>query len=106
MTAAVLLPAAFVGLGAERFFLTVADGLDAAGTDSGGDQGTLHRIGAAIAQSQVVLGRSALVAVALNREVDIGMLPQELGITLNGRLLIGTNRIRVIVEVDVLHTDR
>src|ERR1700739_4924399 len=103
MSAAVLRPAAFVGLGAKRLFLTVADRLDAAGAHAGGDQGPLHCIGAAIAQSQVVLGRSTLVAVALHREVDADMLPEELGIALNGGLLIRTNRIRVVVEVDVLH---
>src|ERR1700724_2248296 len=99
MTAAVLLPAAFVGLGTERLLLTVADCLDAAGVHASSHQGTLYRVGAAIAQSQVILGRSTLVAVALHREVDIGMLPQELGIALNGRLLIRTNRIRIVVEV-------
>src|SRR5215472_13663504 len=69
MTAAVLLPAAFVGFRAERLFLAVADRLDAVAADARCDQRSLYSIGTAIAQSQVVLGRATLVAVALDGEV-------------------------------------
>src|ERR1035441_2288446 len=46
VAAAVLLPAAFVRLGAERLFLAVADGFDAIAGDSSLDERILHRIGA------------------------------------------------------------
>ena len=88
VTAAILLPAAFVLFHAERLFLAVADGLDAAGADSSGGQGTLHCAGTLVAQSQVVFGRAAAVAVSLNREVDAGVLAEELRVGLDDRLLI------------------
>src|SRR6185312_6251829 len=67
MTTPVLLPALLVGLGAERFFLAVADGLDVVGAHASLNQRITHGIRAAVAQSQVVLGRSPFVAVALYR---------------------------------------
>src|SRR5205814_9334485 len=61
-----------------------------------------HGAGTAVAQGQVVFGGSALVAVSLNRERDIGMLLQERDVTLQRRLLIGANRGGVIVKRNVL----
>src|SRR5437016_937438 len=55
VTPPVLLPARLVGLGAERLFFAVADGLDAGSIDAALRQGILHGAGAAVAQSQVVL---------------------------------------------------
>src|SRR6516162_2629943 len=71
VSAAVLLPAGFVRLGAERLLLPIADGLDAARIHTGRDHGILDRVGATIAEGQVVLGRAAFVAMSLNRELDI-----------------------------------
>src|SRR5712692_1533155 len=103
MAAAVLLPASFVAFRAERFFLAVADRLDAAGTDGSGCERILHRRGALVAESQVVLRRPALVAVSLNRDIDVGMLVQEHYVGLNRALLVGANVRLVIIEVNVLH---
>src|SRR5581483_9752200 len=84
VTAPVLLPALLVRLGAERFLLAVADRLDSAGIDSRRGQGVLYGIGTIVTQGQVVFRRAALVTVSLNREVDVGMLSQELRARLNG----------------------
>ena len=86
MPAAVLLPALFIVFHAERFFFTVADGLDVTGIDSRGHQCILYRSGALITQSQIVLGRTAIVAVSLNCEGDIGMLREELNVCLQRSL--------------------
>src|SRR5579859_1933456 len=72
MRAAILLPALLVVLGALRALLSVADG----GQLRGGNT-ELHQIvpgfgRAAIAQSEVVLGRSAFIAMALHG--DLGAL--------------------------------
>src|SRR5690348_14040670 len=66
VAATILLPASFVGLGAERLFLAVAVGLNAARADPGCGQGAFHRVRAPISESKVVFGRAALVAVALD----------------------------------------
>src|SRR5579864_2426290 len=77
MPAAVLLPAGFVGLGAERLLLAVADGLNAARADTRCGQSILHRVGTPVAQSQVVLGGPTLITVAFHRNRNAGMLAQE-----------------------------
>ena len=78
---AILLPAGFVRFGAERFFLAVADRLDAIAAHAALNEGILYRVGAIRAQRQVVFSGAALVAVSLNRDVDVGMLLQELRVT-------------------------
>ena len=65
VAAAVLRPAALVLLVAERLLLALADDQDAVGGHAEADQVALHRVRAPFAESQVVLGRAARVAVAL-----------------------------------------
>jgi len=60
------------------------------------------RIGALVAEGQVILDGATLVAVPLNREMNAGMLLQEFDIGLHRTLLVGANIGFVIVEVDVL----
>src|ERR1022692_3629635 len=103
MAAAVLLPASFVAFCAEGLFLAVADGFDPAGADAARRQCSLHRTGALVAQSQVIVSRSALVAVSFNRDVYIGMLIEELHVGLQRRLLVTANVGLVVVEVNILH---
>src|SRR3954463_8406546 len=81
--AAILLPASFVALAAERLFLAVADRFDAAGIDSRSSQSSLHGASALVSQTQVVLGGPTLVAVSFDRDVDVRMLAQELSIGLH-----------------------
>src|SRR5262249_31494430 len=106
MPTAVLLPAVFGVIGAERLFLTVADGLDCVGTDSALDQSSLDRIGAVVAQANVVLGGTALVSGSLNRVVDAGMLLQEVDIALQHSLLVAADIGLVVIEVNILHVLR
>jgi len=106
VSAAVLLPATFVRLGAERFLLAVADGLDAIAANSSLDKRVLDRVRAASAQGQVIFGRAALVAVSLDRDVDVGMLLQELGIALQRALLVRAYIVFVVIEVNVLYVSR
>src|SRR5438094_3911079 len=98
MTAPVLLPACLVRLGAERLLFPVTNGLDSVRGDPSRNQRVLHRAGAIVAECEVVLGRSAFVAVALNGEADIGMLLQERDICLNRRLFGRANVGLVVVE--------
>src|SRR5258708_39217624 len=74
VTAAVLLPATFVRLGAERFLFAVADGLDTIAANSSLNERVLHRVRAAGAEGQVIFGRAALVAVSLDRDMNVGVL--------------------------------
>src|SRR5579863_6254922 len=109
VAAAVLLPASFIALCAEGFLLAVADRLYAAGTDAACGQRVLHCAGTLVAQSDVVFGRPALVAVSLNRDVHIGVLAEELDVGLHRSLLVGADIGLVIVEInifDVLIEDR
>src|ERR1700722_1198897 len=102
MAAAILLPASFVAFCAEGLFLPVADGLDPAGADASPCQRGFHRTGTLVAQGQVVVGRSALVAMSLNRDVHILMLIEELRVRLQRTLLIAANIRLVVIEVHIL----
>src|SRR5208282_1238117 len=103
VTATVLLPATFVRLGAEWFLFAVADGLDAIAADSGLDKRILYRVGAIGAQGQVIFCRSALVAMALDGDVDIGMLLQEARIALHRALVGCAYIVLVVVEVNIFY---
>src|SRR5215510_12932800 len=83
MTAAILLPAAFIRLATERFFLTVADGLYPARRQPCLNERILDSIGTTVAESEVVLGRTTLVAMTFQRELDVRVLAQELRIALD-----------------------
>ncbi len=102
MPTAILLPASFVAFAAERFLFPVADRLDAAGINARSSQSVLDCAGALVAQGQVVICRSTLVAMPLNREVHVRMLIEELRVGLNRGLLIGANIGLVVIEIDVL----
>src|ERR1700675_88689 len=106
MPAAVLLPAALVRLRAERFFLAVTDRLNTTGIHTRLRQSILNRVGATVAQCQVVLGGTPFVAVSLDGELNGRVLAQELAVALHCGLLVGPDPIRVIIEVDVFHVLR
>ena len=102
MATTVLLPASFVAFGTERFLFAVADHVHAAGIDGCHRQCILHGRCALFAQGNVVFDGSPLVAVPLNREVDIGVLIEEEHIGLQSRVLIGAKVGLVVIEIDVL----
>ena len=64
--AAILRPAGFVGLGADRTFLAIGHGFDAGGGDALADQILLHGIGAARTQRQIVFAGAAFVGMAFD----------------------------------------
>jgi hypothetical protein len=82
MCAAVGVPALFVALRAERLFLAIADGADAGGRNGQLYERLLGGRGAIVAECEVVLGRAAFVAVALDSEVNVRMLLEERGVRL------------------------
>src|SRR6266567_2974022 len=104
--AAVLLPACLGALGASRFFLAVADGLDTVGGNSCANEGGLCRACAVIAECKVVLGGTTFVAMTFDCDFHVRVLLQECSIALNGRLAIRANIVLVIVKEDVLHVLR
>src|SRR5262245_56568791 len=69
----VSLPAILVGFGADLFLFSVADGFELARRCAALDQGLLRGAGATVAQSQVVHGGAAFIAVALNPHLPVGM---------------------------------
>lgn len=98
---AVLLPALFVVLGAEGFFFAVTDGSDAFGGNSLLDQRLLCRFGAAGAESDVVLFRAAIVAMAFDEHFDAGMLDQEGFVILHDGRIVRTQIGPVVVEENI-----
>src|SRR5271170_683121 len=103
VAAAILLPATFSRLGAERFLLAVADRLDAIATNSSLNERILHRVRAVGAQGEVIFGRAAFVAMSLDRDADVGMLLQEWSITLQRALVGRAYVVLVVVEENILH---
>ena len=59
-------------------------------------------VGAVLAESQVVLGRSAIVAVAADDDLDGGMRVEVGGGLRDGGLGVGAEVVAVVVEEDVL----
>src|SRR4051812_2657576 len=78
--AAILCPAAFVGLGADRAFLAVGNGFDPSGRDALAHQKLLHGIGAAGAQRQVVFAGAAFVGMTFNRDANRRILGEPGGL--------------------------
>ena len=103
MVPPVLLPALLIGFRAEGLLLSVADDADAAGGDAIGHKRLLKRLGAALPERDVVLCRSALVAVPSDDQFHLGMLEQERGILFSYRRVLRTEIGLVVVEVDVMH---
>src|SRR5579859_5740583 len=100
MIAAVFLPAIFVRFSALRLFLAVADGLERVRANTILLQGLFGCVGTAFTQSQVVLGGTALVAVALNLYLPT-LLLDELRSLCQCLLRVGTQIRLVIVEENV-----
>src|SRR5580693_1236698 len=73
---AILLPAFFRRFGAEGLFLSITDHAQAIGSDPCLNERLLDGVGAALAERQVVLIGTALVAVAADQHLDVGVLSQ------------------------------
>ena len=94
------MPARFVVDGGKRFFLAIANGLDAAGADTLDDERLYQGAGAIGAEGEVVFFRSAVVAVALDHDVDVGMLDEELGICRRRSLVADAQVVTIEIEED------
>src|SRR5208282_1087661 len=103
MAAAVLLPAGFVGSRAEGLFLAVADGGEAVGRNAQADQILFDGVGAAIAESEVVLGGAAFIAMAFDGRADLRIVAKEIGGLGEGLLGVCADVSLVVIEVGVAH---
>src|ERR1700733_2700505 len=95
---AILLPASLIGLAAELLLLAVAHGAHAVRAHTPVDQRLLGRIGTVFTQRQVVLSRSAVIAISPDNDLERGMRGQETRVLGQDCLGIGTDLIAVIVE--------
>ena len=87
----VLLPARFVVLHTEGFFLAPTGGYKLIRGNAETDEILLYSIGAAVAESDVVLGRTALIAVAFDGDVSRRVALEEIRRLLKGLACIRTN---------------
>src|SRR5580658_7787316 len=106
MDATILLPASFVMVGTDRIFLTVADGIELIAGDAGVHEIVPGGLGAGIAESDIVFGRTALVAIAFDLQFVAGILREDrrqfFGIGGQGADRVAAQGVRVVVEVGVL----
>src|SRR4051812_3132075 len=99
VAAAILLIAVFGRLHTEGLFFAEADGIDAIGGDAQRDQVLLGGAGAAIAESEVVFGGTALVAMAFNGDALGRVVAEILGGFAESGASVGTNVGLVEVKV-------
>ena len=100
------MPAILVVLGADRPVLAIRDGRNPVCGDTEVDKEVLGRRGAPVAQTKVVLLASTLVAVTLDRELDVRVSLKEIAVTGQSRFSVRANVGLVEVEVRVLHVLR
>jgi hypothetical protein len=103
VAAAVLGVALFGGLHAEGLFLAEADRVHAVAGNAEADHVGANGIGTADAESEVVLGGAALVAMSFDVDANGGIRLEEIGGL--GKILtsVGTNLGAVVIEVSVPH---
>ena len=77
MGAAVALPAGFVGFGADRPLFAIADGFEPIGRHAQLHQKVFGRSGSAVAQAEIVFGRTALVAVSFHGDGGVGEIGED-----------------------------
>ena len=103
MAAPVLGVAGFCGFGAEGFFLAPTGGVEMVGRNAEADHVFLDGVGAALAESKVVLGRTAFVAVAFDGDASVWIAFEEGRRLLQGFARIGTYGGGIVIEVGVAH---
>ena len=106
MAAAILLPAALVVLHAEGLLLAETDGVELARGDAEGNKILLHGGGAAVAETEIVFGRAAFVAVALDGRFNRGMRFEELSRLSERGTGVGADVRFVKIEESILHFPR
>src|SRR5262252_2848755 len=85
----------------ERAFLAEGDDLHAVARDAEAREVVARRAGALLAEREVVLGRAALVAVALDRDVSAALALQPVRVLLEDAARLVAERRAVELEVDV-----
>src|ERR1700751_2574496 len=103
MPAAILLPALLVTFRAERPLLAPAYRVDPVGGNAQRDKIVLGSLRAPLAEAQVVFRRAALVAVALDRNVNRRIGAQELRVLGQCIARVGTNIGFVEIEEGIAH---
>ena len=101
---AVLRPGGFVMTVNGRALLAVADGLEATGIDTEGDQRVLGRGRTTLAEGEVVLARAALVGMAFDREGQRDVLLGEVSLATEDRLRIAAD-VRLVEREEHPVTD-
>ena len=101
VAATILRVAGFGGFGAEGLFFAPAGGAEMVGGNAQADEIFLDGIGTALAESEIVFGRTALVAMAFNGDAGVGIALEEVGRFLESLASIRTNRGGIVIEVGV-----
>lgn len=103
VAATILLPAGFVGFGAEGFFLAPTGGGDVVAGNTEAGEVILDSIGAALAESEIVFGGTAFVAMTFDGEARVWITFQKVRVALKNFPRIGANGGGVIVEEGITH---
>ena len=100
----------FACIRADRPLLTKADCFQLFARDAEGDQGIFGSSRTAVTEGQVVLSRTTLIAMPLDRDNEVSIHLEDgferTRITLQNRLIAGTNITFVVIEVNILHLAR
>src|SRR3989441_6153078 len=98
----VLLPTILVAVGAHRSSLPVGNDRNPVASHPEVDEEVLRGVGPPVAQTEVVLLAAALIAVPLNREFDLGVGLEEVGVCRQGLLSVRSDVGLIKVKVRIL----
>src|SRR6185369_15504141 len=98
--APILVPAGLGAVGADRLLLAVGDFLQPRGIDAECGKIVDHRLGAALAKSEIVFTRPALIGMTLDGDVELSKLLQPRGLLLQLGLCRRVEAVAVGIEVD------
>jgi hypothetical protein len=101
VAATVLLVAGFGGFSAERLLFAPAGGVEVICGEAQTDQVFLDGVGAALAQSKIVFGGTAFVAMAFDGDAHVRIIFEEVGGLLQRFAGVGPNGRGVVIEVGV-----
>src|SRR5579872_3091555 len=101
MITPILLPAIVRFLGAYRQFLTIADGRKAVRGDAERLQIILGGLSAFGAEGNIIFLGAAVVAMALDLNVGVGIFFQPIGVTLKDFTILRTHGGVIVIEMDI-----
>src|SRR5262249_45818440 len=91
MAASILLPAGFVGIGAEGMFLADAGGANLIGGNTERNEIGLRGGGAAVAEGEVIFLAAALVAVTLDYDAKSGIGAEKFRVMRESEAIVAEN---------------